>query len=158
MIVHTLKMCTFYFVHFPYFSFTFLTDVELHKFFPSVMLRGCLVCVICNPNSIYYFIFKLCIMIVHTLMMCTSYFLHISWIFFSFLGVLNLDIFSLEMLRWFLVCVICNSKSFHFVILKFALWFFIHWTCASPFCANLINIFFLFLGMLKLDTFSLRNA
>ena len=29
-----------------------------------------------------------------------------------------MDIFSLEMLRWFLVCVICNSKSFHSLIFK----------------------------------------
>ena len=56
---------------------TFLTGVELRLFFPSVMLRGCLVCVICNSNSIHYFIFKLCRMIVHTLKMCCSYFVHI---------------------------------------------------------------------------------
>ena len=31
---------------------------------------------------------------------------------------MNLDIFLLEMLRWFLVCVICNSKSFHSLIFK----------------------------------------
>ena len=82
------------------------------------MLRGCLVCVICNSNSIYSFTFKLCIMIVHTLKMCTSYFMHISWIFFHFWGVLNLDCLTLEMLRWFLVCVICNTKSFHSLIFK----------------------------------------
>ena len=53
--------------------FTVLTGVEL----PSVMLRRCLVFVICNSNSIHYFIFNLCIMIVHTLKMCTSYFVDI---------------------------------------------------------------------------------
>ena len=57
-------------------------------------------------------------MIVHTLKMYISYFMHISWIFFSFLGVLNLDLFSLEMLRWFLVWVISNSKSFQSLIFK----------------------------------------
>ena len=45
--------------------------------FLSKMLRWCLVCVICNSNSFRSFIFKLCIMIVHTLKMCTfdQYFL-----------------------------------------------------------------------------------
>ena len=44
---------------------------------PSVRLTatilGCLVCVICNSKNI----FKLCIMILQTLKMCTSYFVHI---------------------------------------------------------------------------------
>ena len=74
MIVHTLRMCTSYFLHVSQFFFSFLTGDELRHFFLSEMLRGCLVCVICNSNSIHFFIFKLCIMIVHTLKMCTSYF------------------------------------------------------------------------------------
>ena len=41
--------------------------------FPSEMLRGCLVCVICNSNSIHSYIPKLCIMIVHTLKIYTSH-------------------------------------------------------------------------------------
>ena len=52
-------------------------------------------------NSIGYFldhdifsIFKLCIMIVHTLKMCPFFFVHISRIFFSFFGVL--DIFTVQ--------------------------------------------------------------
>ena len=53
--------------------FSFLTGVELRHF-----LRGCLVCVICNSNSIHSFIFKLCLMIVHTLKMCTLSFVHVS--------------------------------------------------------------------------------
>ena len=60
-------------------------------------------------------------MIVHTLKMCTSYFMHISRIYLFIGGgggVLNLNIFSLEMLRWFLVCVICISSSFHSFIFK----------------------------------------
>ena len=69
-------------VHFPFCAhlinyFLFLMGVELRPFFPSEMLRGCLVCVICNSNSVHFFIFKLCAMIVHTLMMCTSHFVHI---------------------------------------------------------------------------------
>ena len=42
--------------------------------FPSKMLRWCLVCVICTVTqmfSFHFFIFKLGIMIVHTLKMCT---------------------------------------------------------------------------------------
>ena len=43
----------------------------------SATLLGCIVCVICNSNSFNSFIFKLCLMIVHTLKMGTSYFVHI---------------------------------------------------------------------------------
>ena len=64
--------------------------------FPIRNALGCLVCVICNSNSLYSSIFKLCIIIVHTLKMCTFYFVNISWTFFHFLGVLNLDIFSVK--------------------------------------------------------------
>ena len=49
-----------------------LRGVEL-RHFPSEMLRECLVCVICNSYSFHSFIFKLCIMIVHTLKMCASH-------------------------------------------------------------------------------------
>ena len=48
--------------------FLFLRGVELGHF-PSKILRGCLVCVICNSNSIHSFIFKLCIMINNTMKM-----------------------------------------------------------------------------------------
>ena len=41
------------------------------------MHRGCQICVICNSNSFHSFIFKLCIMIVHTFKICTSYFVYI---------------------------------------------------------------------------------
>ena len=71
--------------------FSFLMGVELRHFFhriclgavwfvtffPSEMLRGCLVYVICNSIRLYSFILKRCIVIVHTLNMCTSYFVHI---------------------------------------------------------------------------------
>ena len=75
MIVHTLKMCTSYFVH-NLKIFLFLRVLNL-DIFPSVMRSGCQVCVICNSNSFYTFIFKPCIMTVHTLKMCTYYFVHI---------------------------------------------------------------------------------
>ena len=66
MIVHILKMCTFFFVHVSYFFSDFKGRLNL-DIFPAAMLRGCLVCVICNSNIIHSFIFKLLIMIVHTL-------------------------------------------------------------------------------------------
>ena len=46
------------------------------------MGRGCLVCVICNSNCIHSFIFKICIVIVNTLKMCTYSFMYILQIFF----------------------------------------------------------------------------
>ena len=67
--------------------FTFSTGVELRHFFPSKMCRGCLVYVISNSNSFYLFIFKLCIMSVHTLKIWTAYLVYIIRLFFSFLGV-----------------------------------------------------------------------
>ena len=63
-------------------------------------------------------LYKLCIMIVCILKMCTSYFVHISWIFSHFWGVMNLDIFLSKMLRWCLGCIICNSNSLHSFIFK----------------------------------------
>ena len=46
---------------------------------PSVRnTLGCQVCVICNSKSFYSFLFKLCLMIVHILKMCTFYFVHVS--------------------------------------------------------------------------------
>ena len=57
--------------------FSFLTGVKLRHFFhPKCLL--CLVCVSCNSNNFHFFTFKLCIMIVHTLKMCTIYIVHIS--------------------------------------------------------------------------------
>ena len=45
---------------------SFLAVLNLDIFF-SKMLRGCLVCVICNTKWFHSLIFKLCIMIIHTL-------------------------------------------------------------------------------------------
>ena len=53
---------------------------------PSVLLSVRLsttLCVICNSKSFHSFLFKLCKMIVHTLNMCTSYFVHISSFFLA---------------------------------------------------------------------------
>ena len=100
MIVHTLKMCIsilsflyiqtlnydcshtedvlFLFCAYLINTFTFFTVVELRHFSPE-MHWECLVCVICNFNSFQSFkIFNLCIMIVLTLKMCTSYFVYSS--------------------------------------------------------------------------------
>ena len=46
---------------------------------PSVRnTLGWQVCVICNSKSFQSFLFKLCLMIVHILKMCTSFFVHVS--------------------------------------------------------------------------------
>ena len=71
MIVHTLKMCTSYFVHISWYFLIFeLLNLDI---FPFKMLRWCLVCVICNSNNFDSFIFKLCIVVVHTLEMGTGH-------------------------------------------------------------------------------------
>ena len=122
MIFHTLKMCTSHFVHISYFLSYFWWELNL-DIFPSEMLRGCLVFVICISNSIHYFIFKLCLMVVHTLKMCTSYFVQISF-FFNFWQLLNLDIF----------------KQFS----NFVLWLFTQWSCTPHIYAHLILYFWVF--------------
>ena len=73
MIVYTLKICTFYFVHISWIflknsHFWAVLNIDIFQF---KMLRWCQVCVICNSNIIHSFKFKLCIIIVHTLNMCT---------------------------------------------------------------------------------------
>ena len=69
-----------------------LVMAHLH---PSATLLGCLVCVICNSKRFHSFSFKLCIMIVHILKMCTSYFMHISRLF-SFLRVVGTRHFCVQ--------------------------------------------------------------
>ena len=57
-----------------------ICDVGLLR--PAVRLSatflGSIVRVICNYNSFHSFIFKFCLMIVHTLEMCTGYFFKLS--------------------------------------------------------------------------------
>ena len=128
--------------------FLFLRDVELrHVFFPSKMNRGCQVCVIGNSNSIHRLIFNFCIIFVHTLKMCTSYFMRIS--LFSFLEMLTLGFFLIKMLGWCLVCEMSNSNSFHSLLFKLCI-ISVH---TIFFCAHLINIFLFSKGLLKLDRF-----
>ena len=57
--------------------FFIFTDVGLRHYFQSEVCRGCLFCVICNSVTLHSFFFKLCLIIVHTLKMCTFYFVHI---------------------------------------------------------------------------------
>ena len=81
MIVYTLKMCTSYFAHVSYFFSIFLRVLNLDIF--SIRNdKGVPSFCIWNSNSIRSFIFKLCIMIFHTLKMCTFYFVHFSYLFF----------------------------------------------------------------------------
>ena len=97
--------------------------LNLDIFFHPQCLGGCLACAICNFNSIHSFIFKLCILIVHTLKMCTSYFVKLFYCFSHFWSVLNLDMFfhlsiSPQHFMRCQVCVICNSKSFPSFLFK----------------------------------------
>ena len=117
------------------------------------MHRGCLVCAICNSNSFCSFIFKLCVMIVHILKICTFYFVHNLWIFSHFLGLLDLDFFPFKMHRGYLVCVISYSNKCFFPYIQT-----LHIDCAHIeyvhilFCAQFMNIFS-FLGLLDLKFF-----
>ena len=111
-------------------------------FFSSEMLRGCVVCVICNSNSFHSFIFILYIMIVHTLKMCTSYFVHVLYFFSLFGRVLNLDIFSIRNAKE--VPSLCNLLLQQYSLLYIQT---LHNDCSHiedvhfSFCAHLINIF-----------------
>ena len=79
-------------------------------------------------------------------------FIQISYGFCSHVEVLNLDIVSLKMLRRCLVCVICNSNSFHSLIFKLCIMnvqtlnMYIYYTVL---CAHLIDVFY-YLGVLDL--------
>ena len=126
--------------------------------FPSEMRRGCLVCVISNSNSFHSFIFKLCIMIVHTLKTCISNFYFYKFNdFFGGREALNLDSFFCKMLRMCMICVICNSKSFHSLICKLSIMIILTVNVCTSFCAHLI-IFSILLGLLNLDILFIRNA
>ena len=106
-----------------------------------------MVCVICNSKSFHLFLFKLCIMIVYKLKMCTSYFVFILSIFSYFLLGVQLRHFSSKMLRGCLICVICNSTSFHSFILKQHIDFTRIEDVHLLFCAHLINIFLFLVGV-----------
>ena len=117
------------------------------------MLRGFLVCVICNSISIHSFIFKLVMMIFLTLKMCTFHFVHISYFLSYFWWMLNLDIFSSEMFRECLVCVICNSNSIHYFIFKLCLMVVQKLKMCTSYFVQISFFFSLFRQMLNLDIF-----
>ena len=54
-----------------------LGAVELRHFYVTTSIRGFIVCEICNSKRFHSFIFKFGIIIVHTLKMCTYYFVFI---------------------------------------------------------------------------------
>ena len=66
---------------------------------PSVRnTLGCQVCVIYNSKSFHSFLFKLCLIAVHILKMCTSCFVHVSYFFSFFRGVELRHFFHLQCL------------------------------------------------------------
>ena len=138
--------------------FSFLRVVELRHFFHPKCLGGCLVCVICNSYSIHSCIFILYLMIVNTLKMCTSYFVHISFFFSNFLRVLNLDIFSIINAKG--VPSLCNLKLQQYSILYIQT---LHNDCSHIedehllFCARFI-ILFTFLTGVELRLFFLPRC
>ena len=75
MIVHTLNMCLPFLCKFDN-HFLIFRAVELKTFFPSEMVRGCLVYVICISSSFHS-------LIVHTLNMYTLYLRTFDNIFLS---------------------------------------------------------------------------
>ena len=97
-------------------------------------------------------------MIVHILKMRTSYFVHVSY-FFHLWGVLTLGIFSPEMLRECLFCLIfMKLQQYSFLYIQT-----LHTDCSHIedvhllFCARFI-FFLIFWRVLNLDIFSIRNA
>ena len=108
---------------------------------------GCLVCVICNSNSFHSFIFKLCLIYCSYIENMHLLFCIHFMIFFFIIWGLELRHFFCKMCRGCLVCIICNSKSLHFLLFKLCIMI-IHtrkyMTVHLQFCANLINIFLYF--------------
>ena len=71
---HTLNMCTLFFGTFNNILIVF-GSVELRNYYVYTIfgvLTLCNLCVICNSNRFHSFMFKLEIMIVHTMKMCTE--------------------------------------------------------------------------------------
>ena len=114
------------------------------------MQRWCLVCVICYSNTFHSFIFKLCIMIVHTLSLFCAHLI----IFSQFWRVLNLELFSLRNGLGCIVCVICNSNSFHSFIWKLCMMIRLK-MCISDF-AHVSRIFCFMFGVLNLGIFTFK--
>ena len=128
--------------------FHVLTGVELRHFFhPQCLGARCLVCVICNSNSIYSFILKLCTMIIHTLKIRTSYFVHVSYFFLILMGVALGHFFPTEMLRGCLVCVICNSNSIYSFIFKLCIMIVHTLKICTSYFVKLFHFFIILMGV-----------
>ena len=120
----------------------FFRGLELRHFFLFKMLKWCLVCVICNSNS-FQTLHNDCSYIEHRHLLFCAHLINI----FLFLGLLNVDMFPSKMLRGCLVCVICNSSSFHSFIFKLSVMIVRTLNMCTIFCAHLITYF----GVLNLD-------
>ena len=68
---HIVHVCTLYFVHILIIVWGLL-NLDIITSTPPLECLHCYLCVICNSNRFHSFIIKVCIMIVHTLVMCTG--------------------------------------------------------------------------------------
>ena len=109
----TLILCTFikYYFTFP--------GCWTWTFYPSEMLRGCLVCLIWNSSSFHFFIFKLCTLWLFAHWTCAPYILctfdNIFWSVELKHYYVNTTFGVLTLCNLF---VICNSNRSHSFIFK----------------------------------------
>ena len=68
---HIVHVCTLYFVHILIIVWGLL-NLDIITSTPPLECLHCYLCVICNSNRFHSFIIKVCIMIVHILVMCTG--------------------------------------------------------------------------------------
>ena len=68
---HIVHVCTLYFVHILIIVWGLL-NLDIITSTPPLECLICYLCVICNSNRFHSFIIKVCIMIVHILVMCTG--------------------------------------------------------------------------------------
>ena len=68
---HIVHVCPLYFVHILIIVWGLL-NLDIITSTPPLECLHCYLCVICNSNRFHSFIIKVCIMIVHTLVMCTD--------------------------------------------------------------------------------------
>ena len=95
-------------------------------FYPFEMLRGCLVCVICDSSSFHSFIFKLNMLWLLTHWKCVHPIFCSCLIIFRKIIIFGGDCWTWTLLRlhhlWIAyivyMCVICNSNRFHSYIFK----------------------------------------
>ena len=100
-------------------SFMGVLNLDIFSVHPQHFGVLSLVCVFCISKSFHSFILQLCIMIVHSSKMCTSKFMHFSWIFSHFLGCW-ITFFSPKCLKWCLVCLIWTPTVFNPLYSNFA--------------------------------------